>query len=99
MTVKKMVMIYRKSSPRSGKLFDERLISLDQLGFHLKRGWSQKVPETNDSTELESEYITPSSVTEKLKIKIKASKGTVREIAKKFNVSYTTAQKIRAGKL
>lgn len=94
---KKMTIVYRKSSARTGREYDERMILVDQMPYYLKRGWYEGIPGGLDT--LKNDYIQPSELTPLLKSKIQEANGKLRAIAKKFNVSYATAQKIRSGKL
>jgi hypothetical protein len=99
---KEMVKIYRRSSPRTGKDYDTRLILKTDLKINLARGWTIKppkpieVPEQNLSRD---EIIAPSDISDRLKEAIKEDKGPLRAIAARHHVSFNSAQKIRAGKL
>ena len=97
-----MVKIYRRSSPRTGKDYDTRLILKSDLKINLARGWAIKppkpieVPEQNLSRD---EIIAPSDISDRLKEAIKEDSGPLRAIAARHHVSFNSAQKIRAGKL
>ena len=91
-----MVKIYRRSSPRTGKDYDTRLILKKDLKMHLARGWAIEVPEQKLSRD---EIISPADISDRLKEAIKKDSGPLRAIAARHHVSFNSAQKIRAGKL
>jgi len=91
-----MVKIYRRSSPRTGKDYDTRLILKSDLKVNLARGWAIEVPEQNLSRD---EIISPADISDRLKEAIKEDSGPLRAIAARHHVSFNSAQKIRAGKL
>jgi hypothetical protein len=93
---KEMVKIYRRSSPRTGKDYDTRLILKSDLKTHLAGGWAIEAPEQNISRD---EIISPADISDRLKEAIKEDKGPLRAIAARHHVSFNSAQKIRAGKL
>jgi len=104
---KEMVKIYRRSSPRTGKDYDTRLILKTDLKINLARGWvieppkplivkSRKSPTIKLSR---NEIISPADISDQLKEAIKNDIGPLRAIAARHHVSFNSAQKIRAGKL
>ena len=99
---KEMVKIYRRSSPRTGKDYDTRLILKSDLKINLARGWAIEPPKPVEAPEQNlsrDEIIAPSDISDRLKEAIKEDKGPLRAIAARHHVSFNSAQKIRAGKL
>jgi hypothetical protein len=99
---KEMVKIYRRSSPRTGKDYDTRLILKKDLKMHLARGWIVKPPKPSEAPEQNlsrDEIISPADISDRLKEVIKNDSGPLRAIAARHHVSFNSAQKIRAGKL
>jgi hypothetical protein len=108
---KEMVKIYRRSSPRTSKDYDTRLILKTDLKIHLARGWIVKPPKPIEAKAKVSpvaepeqklsrdEIISPADISDRLKEAIKKDSGPLRAIAARHHVSFNSAQKIRAGKL
>jgi len=99
---KEMVKIYRRSSPRTGKDYDTRLILKSDLKINLARGWIVKPPKPSEAPEQNlsrDEIISPADISDRLKEAIKEDSGPLRAIAARHHVSFNSAQKIRAGKL
>jgi hypothetical protein len=99
---KEMVKIYRRSSPRTGKDYDTRLILKSDLKINLARGWIVKPPKPGEAPEQNlsrDEIISPADISDRLKEAIKEDSGPLRAIAARHHVSFNSAQKIRAGKL
>lgn len=44
MTRSKLITVYRKSSPRTARDYDSKLIEKRQLNFYLKRGYFKELP-------------------------------------------------------
>jgi hypothetical protein len=95
---KEMVKIYRRSSPRTGKDYDTRLILKKDLKIHLAKGWMAEPFEPSIKLSRD-EIISPADISDRLKEAIKNDSGPLRVIAARHHVSFNSAQKIRAGKL
>ena len=102
-----LITIYRKSSPRTGRKYDSKLIEKRQLKAYLKRGYFKEIPiepqphefDTDTVEEIKSKPTPPSELTEDQKEDIRIAEGTQREIAEKFNVSTFTVSRLKNGKI
>lgn len=108
---RKMIPIYRKSSPRTGKDYDVKMINERQLAAYLKRGYFAKLPKKKPKEEPETppepekpkirgvKTIPPSKLSDEIKAKIKRSRGTFKKIAERFGVTSYTVSRIKKGKI
>lgn len=106
-----LIAVYRKSSPRTGRDYDVKMIEKRQLAAYLKRGYladkPKKKPKPKPDKEPESERpkirgvktIPPSELSDETKAAIKRAKGTQKTIAERFGVTPYTVGRIKSGKI
>ena len=92
-----MVRVYRRSSPRTGKDFDMRLVPNKQLKQHLRAGWSlrAKKPEKKEPAPIPTEKLSFSQISEEDKLKIKNDSRSMLTLAEIYNTSYHAIRKIK----
>jgi hypothetical protein len=99
MKKKEMVRVYRKSSPRTGRQYDFRMILAQDIRYYKNRGWKLEMPKPKDDDEDDDELIPPSMLNKAQIEEIRNDPLPQRKLAKKYNISTFTAHKIKAGKL
>jgi len=95
--ISKYIRIYKKASPRTNRDYDQKMIKIQDLDFHLKRGWLDAKPGP--------EKVKPvplSDITDEIKSGVLAdiaARETQIKTANKYNITMHTLRKIINGEV
>lgn len=95
---KEMITVYRRSSPRTGRVYDTRMILSRDLKFYLNAGYTKTPPKKIEDT-IDVDIIPPSMLNAEQIEEIREKSGSYKELADFFSVSASTVQRIKQGKL
>lgn len=87
--------LYRKSSPRTGRAYDSKVVNKGDVKYYLSKGWLKQPPSQKPKKE---KIRSLDDITDEEILKIKDTKGSIAKVAKAFNVTMYTVRKIRAHK-
>lgn len=100
-----LIAVYRKSSPRTGRDYDVKMIEKRQLAAYLKRGYLADKPKKKPKPDKEPESERPKirgvekklfdDLTDDEKGKIARSKLSVAKLVKKYGTTSFTVRKIK----
>lgn len=100
-----LITIYRRSSPRTGRKYDSKLVEKRKLKFYLKRGYFRNLPvdPMEPAPEPEPEPIEEDPQVKRKyedfdefeRLSIKNDKRPMMKIAQIHNTSYHTIRKIK----